>query len=117
MSTQLHSDNPHFQALERIAPILSDGDDAFRADHVGASEVAALFDVVVTGDDGPRKPDPAAFRAAARAVGVPVERCVVVDDEPANLRGAREAGAIVVGHVDAATTVFEVEVLLDLHLE
>jgi predicted phage-related endonuclease len=31
--------------MSAAAPILSDGDDAFRAEHVGASEVAALFDV------------------------------------------------------------------------
>jgi hypothetical protein len=36
---------------------------------------------------------------------------VVVDDHPANLRGARSAGAVVVRHLDAATTVEELDVL------
>jgi beta-phosphoglucomutase-like phosphatase (HAD superfamily) len=39
---------------------------------------------------------------------------VVVDDHPANLRGARAAGAVVVRHVDAATTVDELGVLFGL---
>ncbi|ODU00822.1 MAG: hypothetical protein ABS81_22455 [Pseudonocardia sp. SCN 72-86] len=80
-------------------------------------ELAALVDVVRLGPDGPRKPHPEAFRAAAEALGVPVEQCVVVDDAEANLRGAREAGAVVVRHSDADTTVLEVEILLDLRPE
>ncbi|WP_296141994.1 MULTISPECIES: HAD-IA family hydrolase [unclassified Pseudonocardia] len=82
-----------------------------------APELAALVDVVRLGSDGPRKPHPDAFRAAAAALGVPVEQCVVVDDAEANVRGAREAGAVVVRHADAETTVLEVEILLDLHPE
>ncbi|MGD9987176.1 HAD-IA family hydrolase [Pseudonocardia sp.] len=79
--------------------------------------LAALVDVVRLGSDGPRKPHPEAFRAAAAALGVPIEECVVVDDAEANVRGAREAGAVVVRHVAADATVLEVEILLDLHPE
>jgi hypothetical protein len=39
---------------------------------------------------------------------------VVVDDADANLRGARDAGAVVVRHTDVATTVAELEILFDL---
>jgi HAD superfamily hydrolase (TIGR01509 family) len=74
-------------------------------------EVGALVDVVLTGDRVPRKPDPEAFRAAALALGVPVERCVVVDDAAVNVRGARRAGAVIVAHVDVETTVAELDVL------
>lgn len=80
--------------------------------------VAALFDVVTDGRGrsgaGARKPAAAAFRGAAATLGVPVERCVVVDDGDANLRGARAAGAVVVRHVDAGTTVAELAILFGL---
>ena len=79
--------------------------------HRVPTQVAALVDLVLAGDRVPRKPDPEAFRAAALALGVPVERCVVVDDAAANVRGARQAGAVVVAHVDVETTVAELDVL------
>src|SRR6185436_7361625 len=73
--------------------------------------VAALFDAVVLGPAlGVRKPDPEVFRRAAAQLGLTPAECVV-DDHPANLRGARSAGAVVVRHLDAATTVEELDVL------
>jgi hypothetical protein len=42
------------------------------------------------------------------------EHCVVVDDLPGNVRGARAAGAVAVLHDDTDTTVAEVEILLAL---
>lgn len=41
---------------------------------------------------GVQKPDPEAFRRAAREVGEPPDRCLFVDDLAANLDGARAAG-------------------------
>lgn len=60
--------------------------------------VAALFDGVWTPDDvgGRVKPDPAMFLAAAHAVGVAPERCVVIGDGDADVHGARAAGMRVV---------------------
>jgi HAD superfamily hydrolase (TIGR01509 family) len=78
-------------------------------------ECAATFDAVVLGPAlGVRKPDPEIFRRVAELLGLPVEQCVVVDDHAGNIRGAREAGAVVVHHRDAGTTIGEVEILLDL---
>lgn len=83
--------------------------------HAVPDGCAALFDVVVLGPAlGVRKPDPEVFRRTARLLGLEPGDCVVVDDLAANVRGAREAGAVVVRHVDPATTVAEVEILLDL---
>ena len=77
-----------------------------------AAAVAALFDAVVLGPAlGVRKPDPEVFRRAAAQLGLTTAECVVVDDHPANLRGARSAGAVLVRHLDAATTVEELDVL------
>lgn len=83
--------------------------------HVVPDECAALFDVVVLGQAiGVRKPDAEVFRRTARLLGLTADDCVVVDDLAANVRGAREAGAVVVHHVDADVTVAEVEILLGL---
>ena len=74
--------------------------------------VAALFDLVVLGRSlGVRKPDPEVFRRTAERLGLTASECVVVDDQPANIRGARAAGAVVIHHVDAAATVEELDVL------
>jgi beta-phosphoglucomutase len=43
------------------------------------------------------KPDPQVFLAAAEKLGVPPERCVVVEDAPAGVEGGRRAGMSTVG--------------------
>ncbi len=56
-------------------------------------EVRPLFAVVVTaGDVTVGKPDPEGYRAAARALGVPPEACVVFEDAPAGVAAAKAAG-------------------------
>jgi beta-phosphoglucomutase len=64
--------------------------------------VTALFEALVSADEvGVGKPDPAVFLAAADRVGVPPGRCVVVEDAPAGLEGARRAGMRCVGVLSA----------------
>jgi HAD superfamily hydrolase (TIGR01509 family) len=54
------------------------------------------FDAVVCGDEVERpKPDPAPYRAAAATLGVPIERCVAIEDSPSGVASARAAGAVV----------------------
>lgn len=54
---------------------------------------AHLDCVVLPAHCGARKPDPAIFRAAVAAIGLPVEEIVVVGDDPEkDLAGARAAG-------------------------
>lgn len=54
------------------------------------------FDVVVCGDEvEANKPDPAPYRVAAGLLGVPVGRCVAVEDSPAGVASALAAGAAV----------------------
>lgn len=49
--------------------------------------------VVVSGDVGVHKPDPALFVYTAEKIGVPVEECVYVGDHPVNdIEGATKAG-------------------------
>jgi HAD superfamily hydrolase (TIGR01509 family) len=78
-------------------------------------DCAAAFDLVVLGAAlGVRKPDPELYRQVAARLGVAVTGCVVLDDHPRNVRGARAAGAVVVHHHEEAATIAEVEVLFDL---
>jgi HAD superfamily hydrolase (TIGR01509 family) len=54
------------------------------------------FDVVVCGDEVDRpKPDPMPYLVAAAALGVPIARCVAVEDSPSGVASARAAGAVV----------------------
>jgi sugar-phosphatase len=53
--------------------------------------------VLVTADDVERgKPDPQAYALAAEGLGVPPESCVVIEDAPAGIQGARAAGMPVI---------------------
>ena len=54
--------------------------------------VRSHFDALVSGADLPGKPDPAVFLEAARQIGVPPDRCVVVEDAVAGVEAARRAG-------------------------
>lgn len=71
-----------------------------------------LGPVVLSGDTGLRKPDPAVFLLAARRLGVAPARCVVVDDLAVNVRGAVAAGMTGVHHVSLGRTLQELAVLL-----
>lgn len=56
------------------------------------------FDVVVCGNEvAAPKPDPEPYRTAAAQLGVPVARCVAIEDTPTGLASARAAGAVVLG--------------------
>ncbi|MEN9938904.1 MAG: hypothetical protein RLZZ387_5483 [Chloroflexota bacterium] len=52
-----------------------------------------LFDALLSSAaTGFPKPDPRAYHAAADALGLPLSACLLVDDLPANVEGARRAG-------------------------
>lgn len=52
-----------------------------------------LFVATVCGDEvAHAKPAPDIFLAAAKALGVPAEECLVLEDSPNGLRAARAAG-------------------------
>ena len=54
--------------------------------------VAALQAVVASCETTHRKPEPGAYRAALDALGTAPEETVFVDDQPANIEGARRVG-------------------------
>jgi beta-phosphoglucomutase family hydrolase len=57
-----------------------------------------IFQGIVSADDVHRgKPDPEVFLTAASRVGVPPDRCIVVEDAVAGVEGARRAGMRSIG--------------------
>lgn len=55
--------------------------------------VDGFFEATVCGDEvAHAKPAPDIFLAAAKALGVPAEECLVLEDSPNGLRAARAAG-------------------------
>ena len=57
-----------------------------------------IFDGIVSAEDVQRgKPDPEVYLTAAARVGVPPERCIVVEDAIAGVEGARRAGMRSIG--------------------
>jgi putative hydrolase of the HAD superfamily len=74
-----------------------------------------LFDaVVISGDVGLNKPDPAIFRLGAERIGVDPAECVFVDDLRENCAGAEEVGMTAILHRGSDSTVPELERLLGL---
>ena len=65
----------------------------------------SLFGAVVTGMDVTRgKPDPQVFLIAAERLGVPPNRCAVVEDAAAGISAASAAGMASVGLVSTGRT-------------
>jgi epoxide hydrolase-like predicted phosphatase len=80
-------------------------------------QLSQLFDgVVISGEEGMRKPAPEMYTLGAERIGMAPERCVYVDDLAFNLTPARELGMATVHHVDADRTVAELEQLLGVRL-
>jgi epoxide hydrolase-like predicted phosphatase len=76
-----------------------------------------LFDgVVISGEEGIRKPSRRMYELGAERAGVSPSDCVYVDDLPFNLTPAEEMGMAVVHHTDAAITVPQLEELLGMAL-
>jgi len=71
-----------------------------------------MFDeVVISGEVGLRKPDPAIFHLTLDRLGVAAGECVFVDDLVHNIHAAVGVGMVGVHHTSADTSVEELEVL------
>jgi epoxide hydrolase-like predicted phosphatase len=76
-----------------------------------------LFDgVVISGEEGTRKPARRMYELGAERAGVAPEQAVFVDDLPFNLTPAQELGMATVHHTSAEQTIPELEALLGLEL-
>jgi putative hydrolase of the HAD superfamily len=79
--------------------------------------LAEIFDgVVISGEEGTRKPARRMYELGAERAGVAAELCVFVDDLPFNLTPAEELGMATVHHTSADTTIPELEELLGVSL-
>jgi putative hydrolase of the HAD superfamily len=77
-----------------------------------------LFDgVVISGEEGMRKPSKRMYELGAERAGVTPGECVYVDDLEFNLTPARELGMATVHHTSAAQTIPELERLLAVELD
>lgn len=75
----------------------------------------ATFDaVVISGDTGTRKPDPAIYLIATDELGVPPRERVFVDDIAASHPVAEDLGMATVHFADAALGIAEISRLLGL---
>jgi putative hydrolase of the HAD superfamily len=76
-----------------------------------------LFDgVVISGDEGMHKPQPAIFHLGAERVGLEPSECVFVDDLRENCKGAEAVGMTAVLHRGAGSTLPRLEELLGVEL-
>ncbi len=72
-----------------------------------------LFDVlVISGEEGVRKPEARIYEIAAERMGIASEELVFVDDLKGNLKPARALGMATVHHTDAAASIAQLEELL-----
>jgi len=76
-----------------------------------------LFDgVVISGEEGMRKPTPRMYELGAERAGARARACVFVDDLPFNLTPAQELGMATVHHTDAQSTIAQLERLFGIAL-
>lgn len=76
-----------------------------------------IFDgVVISGEEGIRKPASRMYELGAERAGVPAELCVFVDDLTFNLTPAEDLGMATILHTAAETTIPELERLLGVPL-
>jgi sugar-phosphatase len=55
-------------------------------------------DVLITAEDTPRgKPDPTGYLLAASSLGIPPGQCLGIEDSPAGIRAAVQAGMTALG--------------------
>jgi len=77
-----------------------------------------LFDgVVISGEEGIRKPSRRMYELGAERAGAPAELCVYVDDLDFNLTPAEKLGMATVHHTSAESTIPQLEKLLGISLQ
>ncbi|MEZ5186699.1 MAG: HAD family phosphatase [Candidatus Nanopelagicales bacterium] len=73
-----------------------------------------MFDaVVISGEVGMRKPDPAIYQHTVEAISLSPAACVFVDDLLPNVIAARELGMLAVHHTDYPSTAAQLDALFE----
>ncbi len=77
-----------------------------------------MFDgLVISGEEGIRKPSSRMYELGAERAGAPAELCVYVDDLAFNLPPAEKLGMATVHHTSADSTIPQLERLLGIRLQ
>jgi mannitol-1-/sugar-/sorbitol-6-phosphatase len=101
-----------FQLLSRLKQhqwaVVTSASKSLAAARLECAGLPAPPHLITSGDVLCGKPDPEGYLKAADRLGVPCNRCVVVEDTPAGIRAGRGAGMTVL----ALTTTFAPEHLL-----
>ena len=98
--------------------ILSNDPGGPGAEHIREWEYRGIVDaVVLSGEVGAEKPDRAAFQAAADAIDLPINDCVMVDDSIVNVRAAVENGMVGMLYTVFDRTSVEVQAVFDIEGE
>ena len=88
------------------------------ADAIREWEFKGVVDaVVLSGEIGVEKPECAAFQAAADAIGLDMNECVMIDDDIMNIRAAVEYNLIGILHTALDRTAVEIQSLFDIEGE
>ena len=78
-----------------VATAILSNDAGAEAEKIREWEYRGIVDaVVLSGEIGVEKPDVQAFAAAAQAIDLSMNECVLVDDSILNVRAAVEAGLV-----------------------
>ena len=72
---------------------------------------------MLSGEIGAEKPERAAFQAAADALDVELNNCVMVDDDIMNIRAAVEYGMIGILHTAVDRTAVEIQSIFGIEGE
>lgn len=95
--------------------ILSNDPGGLGAESIREWEYKGIVDaVILSGEVGAEKPTKEAFQAAADALDLPINDCVLVDDSIVNVRGAVEAGMVGVYYQQFDRAVVEITGLFDI---
>ncbi|QPK79694.1 HAD family hydrolase [Corynebacterium lizhenjunii] len=98
--------------------ILSNDPGGAGAEHIREWEYRGVVDaVVLSGEVGAEKPQRAAFQAAADALDLPMNDCVMVDDNIENVRGAVDNGLVGMLYTVFDRTSVEVQAVFDIEGE
>ena len=98
--------------------ILSNDPGGEGAEHIREWEYRGIVDaVVLSGEVGAEKPERAAFQAAADAIDLPLQDCVMVDDSILNVRAAVDYGMVGMLHTVFDRTTIEVQAVFDIEGE
>ena len=95
--------------------ILSNDPGGPGAESIREWEYKGIVDaVILSGEVGAEKPTKEAFQAAADALDLPINDCVLVDDSIVNVRGAVEAGMVGMYYQQFDRAVVEITGLFDI---